>query len=199
MNATPANGSQSVAIIELENEVPQVALTTSSGFGPGNNEFVENGGSVTITATSTESLSVPITIALGFSGDAVFGTDYTASGQSITIAAGSTSGSITLTGKNDSTTGASEPVYVTILSITPSNAATTVVGSGTAAAYIVYNQVGNPLPTISITASPPSASENGGTIVLTISRTSATTVPRRSRSCSTPTGPTRPSSEPTTR
>ncbi len=62
---------------------------------------------------------------------------------------------------------------MTILSITPANAATTVVGSGTAAAYIVYNQVGNPLPTISITASSPSASENGGTIVLTISRTSA--------------------------
>ena len=59
------------------------------------------------------------------------------------------------------------------MSITPANAATTVVGSGTAAAYIVYSQIGNPLPTISITASSPSASENGGTIVLTVSRTSA--------------------------
>ena len=83
----------------------------------------------------------------------MFGTDYTASAQSITIAAGATSGSITLTGKNDSTTGASQPVYVTITSITPANAVTTVVGSGTASAYIVYSQVGNPLPTISITPS----------------------------------------------
>ena len=90
-------------MIELENEVPQVTLTTTGGFGPGQNEFLENSGTVTITATLTEAVSVPVTINLGFSGDAVFGTDYTASGQSITIAAGATSGSITLTGKNDNT------------------------------------------------------------------------------------------------
>ena len=174
VNGTPANGSQSVTIIELENEVPQVTLTTSGGFGPSQNEFLENGGTVTDYRHFERSrLRSPITITLGFSGDAVFGTDYTASAQSITIGAGQTTGSITLTGKNDTTTGASQPVYVTITGITPANAATTVVGSGTAAAYIVYSQIGNPLPTISITPTNPSASENGGTIVLTISRSSA--------------------------
>ncbi len=78
VNGTPANGSQSVTLIEIESNVPQVALTTSGGFGPGNNEFLENGGTVTITATLTEALAFNVTINLGFSGDAVFGTDYTA-------------------------------------------------------------------------------------------------------------------------
>ncbi len=173
-NGTPANGSQSINIILLETEAPQVTLTTSGGSGPSQNEFLENGGTVTVTATLTQAAAVQVTIALGLSGDAVLGTDYSASSQTITIAAGATSGSITLTGLNDGRTGASAPIYVTILSITPASAATTIVGSGSVTAYVVFNQIGNPLPIISISESNAgSANENGGQIVLTISRTSA--------------------------
>ena len=167
---TAAGGSQSVTLVELENQSPQVTLTTSGGVGPGLNEFSENAGTVTVTATLTQPVTSTITIALGFSGDALLGTDYKTSGQAITINAGSTSGSITLTGLNDTRVGASAAIYVTIESITPSGVATTVVGSGTTAAYIVFNQVGNPLPFITVSPTAPQVPDNGS-VVVTFTRT----------------------------
>jgi Calx-beta domain/FG-GAP-like repeat/Carboxypeptidase regulatory-like domain len=167
---TAAGGSQSVTLVELENLSPQVTLTTSGGVGPGLNEFSENAGTVTITATLTQPVSSTITIALGFSGDALLGTDYKTTGQSISIMGGSTTGTITLTGLSDTRVGASAAIYVTIESITPSGLATTVVGSGTTTAYVVYNQVGNPLPFITITPTAPQVPDNGS-VVVTFTRT----------------------------
>ena len=58
----------------------------------------EDGGTDTVTATLSAATAVPVTIDLGFTGSAAQTTNYSASDISITIPAGSTTGSITLTG-----------------------------------------------------------------------------------------------------
>ena len=55
-----------------------------------------------------------MTVTLGFSGTATNGADYTRSGTSIVIPAGSTTGSITLTGVDDALDEADETVVVDI-------------------------------------------------------------------------------------
>ncbi len=60
--------------------------------------FAEDGGTDTVTATLSAATTVPISVELNFSGAAVQGTNYSTSAASITIGAGQTTGSITLTG-----------------------------------------------------------------------------------------------------
>ena len=75
-------------------------LSDSSGGA-----FAEAGGTDTVTATLSAVTTVPVTVDLNFSGSAMQDTNYSASASSITIAAGQTSGSITLTGIDTSSTG----------------------------------------------------------------------------------------------
>jgi hypothetical protein len=74
--------------------------------------FSENGGTVTITATLNGKSSQAVTIPLIFGGTAP-SSDYTASAASITIPAGSISGSVTLTGVNNPSFGRA-PLTVTV-------------------------------------------------------------------------------------
>ncbi len=80
--------------------------------------FAENGGRATVTATLAAVSGLPTTVALGLSGTATPGTDYTASATSIEIPAGALSGSITLTGVNDTTRDPDQTVIVDITSVT---------------------------------------------------------------------------------
>lgn len=79
--------------------------------------ILEEGGSTTITV----SLSVPsaqdVTITLGFSGTAIFGTDYSVTGTQIVIPAGQTSGSVVLNAIDDADDEGDETVVVDILSV----------------------------------------------------------------------------------
>ncbi len=59
-----------------------------------------------------------MTVTLGFTGSAANNVDYSASGTSITIPAGQTSGTITLTGVNDFAFEGNESIVVDVTSVT---------------------------------------------------------------------------------
>ena len=63
--------------------------------------MAEAAGTATVTATLSAAHTLPVTVNLAFAGTAVLTADYTRSAASIVIAAGSTSGSITLTAVPD--------------------------------------------------------------------------------------------------
>ncbi|MEI6787462.1 MAG: M12 family metallo-peptidase [bacterium] len=76
--------------------------------------LAEAGGVATVTATLSSAYWVPVTVNLAFSGTATLASDYTRSGTSITIPAGSISSSITLTAAQDVLDEANETVVVDI-------------------------------------------------------------------------------------
>lgn len=101
-----------VAVFDLIVISPNVTLSLSGS------PMSEDGGNGTVTATLSLASVSNVTVSLAFSGTASLGSDYTRSGTSITIPAGSTSGSITLTGIHDLTHETDETVIVDIASVT---------------------------------------------------------------------------------
>jgi Ca2+-binding RTX toxin-like protein len=83
-----------------------------------NASFSENGGSTVVTATLSNATAQGVTVSLGYSGSALLNSDYSASGSSIFIPAGSLSGSVTLTGINDLFVEANETILVDITNVT---------------------------------------------------------------------------------
>ncbi len=76
--------------------------------------IAENGGSSMITATLSQASSQDATVELSFSGTANHPNDYTRSATSITINAGSTTGSTTITGVDDAVNDNHETVIIDI-------------------------------------------------------------------------------------
>ncbi len=74
---------------------PTVTLSLSSSSMP------EAGGTATVTATLSAIHTLPVTVNLAFTGNATLTSDYTRSGTSISIPAGSTTGTIALTAVQD--------------------------------------------------------------------------------------------------
>ncbi|OQA04373.1 MAG: Calx-beta domain protein [bacterium ADurb.Bin400] len=77
----------------------------------------ENGGTSIVTATLSNQSSANVTVHLSYSGTSTKDTDYTSSGVSISILAGSTTGSVTLTGVNDLVYEGNESILVDIDSV----------------------------------------------------------------------------------
>lgn len=93
-------------------DVPSVTLSVS------NTSIVENGGSATVTATISAALASTVTVTLAYTGTATgSGTDYTASSATITIAAGDTSGTATITAVDDALDETNETVTVDITGV----------------------------------------------------------------------------------
>ncbi len=87
------NGTQQVtATITDDESAPSLTLALAPS------SMVENSGAATVTAKSPTRRPNRSPCSSGFTGSATFNSDYSASGVSITIPAGQTSGSITLTG-----------------------------------------------------------------------------------------------------
>ena len=110
------NGTQqqTTAIVDNDSQ-PSVTLTRN------NATIAEAAGVCTFTATLSNPSTQVVTVSLGFSGTATGGgTDYSSSGSNITIAAGSTSGTATVTAVDDNIyePGANETVIVDITSVT---------------------------------------------------------------------------------
>ncbi len=85
------------------------------GLSSDESGMVEDGGSVTITATLSEAASIDVTAELSFTGTAEGnGVDYTADSEAIVIASGSLSGSITITAVQDTLEEGSESIVVEI-------------------------------------------------------------------------------------
>jgi len=158
-------------------------IPISVGSGPevtlsvGPTSFSEDGGTTTVTATLSEAADDDVTVVLGFSGGAVLGVDYNASATTIVIPQGETSGSITLTGIDNSSIEGSKHLSVQILSVT--NAVE--LGQQQVAATILNDDL-DPLiaPWVSVSFNFTPIQENGGqatvTAIISQAQTTTTTV-----------------------
>ena len=152
------NGTQSQTITLVDDEAgPTVNLSATS-------PIAENGGVSTVTATLSVAAAQNTTVNLLFSGTADNGTDYSFSGAAITIAAGSTSGSIAVTGVNDSFNDEAETVIVDIDTVSGGNGASE---SGTQQATITITDDDNP-PVVDLLVSTSSVNENDGSAAAVI-------------------------------
>lgn len=107
-----ANGEASTGEITFDFttaafEAPAITL------GSDVTQFFE-GETATITATIARAILQDVTLDLVFAGSAIAGTDYTVSAETITIPAGSTSGSVVLTAANDADLEGEETISVTM-------------------------------------------------------------------------------------
>ena len=90
-------GTTTEQTIEItDNDTPP-----SVTLGPATSSFSENGGTTVFTATLSNPSVEDVTVNLAFGGTPVLGTDYT-SATNIVISAGDTTGTVTLTGIDDS-------------------------------------------------------------------------------------------------
>ena len=114
-------GTQQVTITILDDDeapVPDVTLTVDNATIP------EAAGVATFTVTLSEVATVPVTVELGITGSAA-ATDFTSSGSQIVIAAGATTGTVTVTAVQDEENEPDETVIVDITSVTGGNEAGT--------------------------------------------------------------------------
>jgi hypothetical protein len=107
------NGIQQVTLTITDNDTaPTVSIALASS------SIAENGGTTAVIATLSNPSTQEVTVNLGYTGTASNGTDYSRSGTTITIAAGSTSGSASITSIDDTTFEGSETVIVDVSSVT---------------------------------------------------------------------------------
>jgi len=105
--------SASYPELKVFTPLPAVALSVN------NANIAENAGVATVTATLSAVTTKDVTVTLGHTGTATgSGTDYTASAATITIAAGSTTGTVTITAVNDTLDEADETVIIDITGVT---------------------------------------------------------------------------------
>ncbi len=116
-NAQEAGTQQVTVTIQDDDEpipVPDVTLVVDNAAIP------EAGGVAVFTAHLSVATTVPVTIDLGTSGTAA-AADFNASATQITVAAGGTSGSITVTAVQDAEDEPDETVVVDITGVTGGN------------------------------------------------------------------------------
>jgi hypothetical protein len=158
---------------------------SSAALSLSGSPFSENGGTATVTATLAGNVNLPVTVTLSFAGTAVNGTDYNPSATSITITAGQTSGSITLTGLANPSFVGQRTIIVSIASATnatvasPSSVTAIIeqaptIASATAttftvgtAGFFTVTTTGSPTPTLTESgALPAGVSFNSSTGIL---------------------------------
>ena len=123
---------------------------------------------VSRTGATASALTVPLT----FSGTAVNGTDYQTLASSVTIPAGQSSATVTVTPINRQIIGGSKSVIATL----GSGSAFTIGSPSSATVTIADNDTVTTLPTVSIMATDPNAAEaNADPGVFTVTRSGATT------------------------
>ncbi len=98
----------------VNNTSPNVGVTMS--VAP--SSITETGGTFRVTATLSSVSALDVTVDLGFSGAATNGMDYTSSATEIVIAAGNTSGSVTLAVVKDTFDESDETIVVDITGVT---------------------------------------------------------------------------------
>ena len=113
---TEAGTQQVTTTITDDDEPPTPDVTLSLD----NSDIAEAGGVATFTITLSETTTVPVTVDLGITGTAA-ATDYTASATQVVVAAGATTGSITVTAIQDEVNEPDETVVVGITSVTNGN------------------------------------------------------------------------------
>lgn len=156
------NGEQSETITITEDDsLPSVTLSAS------NSSIDENGGTSTVTATLSNLSVLDTTVNLSYSGTATNTSDYTRSSSTITISAGESSGSVTLTGVDDSLIDVDETIIVDIDSLTNGSE------NGTQTETVTIND-DEVVPTVTIAVDDNSILETGGVSVLTATLSNTT-------------------------
>ncbi|MDJ1183027.1 beta strand repeat-containing protein [Roseofilum casamattae] len=156
-----AIGTQSTTILNITDNDGAPTVTLALTDSP----LAENGGVATVTANLSNPSSQDVTVNLAFSGTATGdGTDYTASANSIAIAAGSLSGSIALTGIDDTADEPDETIIVDIDTVTNASES----GTQQVTATITDD---DPAPTISI--NDVTVNENAGTLTFAVDLSAA--------------------------
>ncbi|MBN2890387.1 MAG: hypothetical protein JXL97_00840, partial [Bacteroidales bacterium] len=163
-NGAAENGVQQQTITITDNEIaPNVTLSASPLT------IAENGGTSTLTATLSSSTFEDVVVNLSYSGTATgSGTDYNVA-TSITITAGNTTGTTDITAVNDAVYEGNETVIVDIASVSGGNASE----DGTQQETVTIDDDVD-LPTVTLSTSPTSIAENGGTSTLTATLSNAT-------------------------
>jgi Tfp pilus assembly protein PilE len=163
-NGNPVNTSGSGGSVVVT--APVLPTVTISATDPNASETGPDTGTFTVSRTGSTGAALTVNYTVG--GTATSGSDYSALAGSVTIPSGSASATITVTPVDDTTVESSETVIATL----SSGASYTVGSPGNATVTIADN---NTLPTVTISATDPNASEMGpdsGTF--TVSRTGST-------------------------
>lgn len=111
-NATAAAPATHTVTIVDDDAGPGVTLAASTA------SVIETGGVATLTATLSAVSGQTVTVTLAFGGTATGTTDYTASATSITIPAGASSGSVTLTSLGDGSNEPDETIVADVTAVT---------------------------------------------------------------------------------
>ncbi len=143
-----------------------VAPTVTLSASP--TTIVENGGVSTLTATLSNVTCEDVIVNLGHTGTATNTTDYGVA-TSITITQGSLTGTTNITAINDNIYEGSETVITDISTVTGGGA--TEDGTQQVTITITDDEI---LPTVTLSASPTTILENGGTSTLTATLNNAT-------------------------
>src|SRR5438094_3876754 len=141
----------------LDDDPPPTVTLSLSG-----SPMAEAGGVATVTATLSAPSGQTVTVDLAFSGIATLGSDYTSSGTSIVIPAGSTNGTITLTAVQDSLDEADETIIVDISNVTNGTE------SGTQQVTALITDDDQP-PSVSFAAASSSGSESSAALSVPVS------------------------------
>jgi len=145
-----STASTSVVTIVDDETQPTVNLSASA------TTLAENGGVVYLAALLSHASYQNIDCGISFGGDAVVNTDYSRSAIIITVPAGSTSGSISITALQDTLDENNETITVQFGSITNGTA-----GATTSLSFTITDD--DAVPTVTLSASATTISENAGT------------------------------------
>jgi hypothetical protein len=131
-------------------------------FSTASQSVNENGGALTVTVTLTGATDAPAAVPITFGGMAVQGKDYNVSATSVTIPAGLTSATFTITPIDDNQFSSSnKTVLLGFGTLTNASA-------GTPASDTVTIAESDPQPTVSFASATQSVNENGGTFTVTV-------------------------------
>ena len=147
-----------------QNLNPSVTLSVDTG------SIAEAAGIATVTAALSAAHGQDVTIDLGLSGSATDAADFTLSATQIVIAAGNTSGAVTVTAVQDTADEPDETVVVDIVSVTNGQEA------GTQQVTVTILDDDEPvMPDVTLTVDNASIDEAGGVATFTATLSESTT------------------------
>ena len=141
--------------------------TPTASFSAAGQAVAEGVGTATLTVQLSNASSQVVTVPYAVGGTATAGTDYTIPASPLTIAAGSTTGTVTVTVLDDAVGEPDETIVVTLG--TPTGATL-----GTPAMHTL-TIAGNDTPTVSFSAVSQAVAEGVGTATLTVQLSSVST------------------------
>ena len=151
-----SSGTSVVVTITDAQSAPTVVLSASA------ESVVEDGSAITLTATLSGVADEDVTVPIDTSGTATEGTDYAAISD-ITISAGSTTGTATITPTDDSVSEGAETLIVSLGTLSGADA------TAGSTSSLTLSFVDDDVPNITLTASTTSIAENSGSsITLTV-------------------------------